>query len=195
MNSSYNASYPPKVFIDTTVLCGALRQDGINRKILKAARFPHLYVPVVSKVCLFEFVRNAAKGLGQGSSRVEYTHDEIEGFLHEFLLPIFQHYNDLPVNSKVGRYSVETIMRENLPIGEVLVELSECSLDTAREIIASQEMAEPLNKFNQADFHVWVTAIQRDCDYIMTANHRRFPSKIRKIQRIHPHDFCTRYLE
>ena len=121
MNSTYNSSYPPKVFIDTTVLCGALRQDGVNRKILKAARFPNLYVPVVSKVCLFEFVRNAAKGLGKGSSCVEYTHDEIEGFLHEFLLPIFQYYNDLPVNSKVGRYSVETIMRESNPKTTVII--------------------------------------------------------------------------
>lgn len=195
MNSTYDISFPPKVFIDTTVLCGALRQDGINRKILKAARFPNLYIPVVSKVCLFEFVRNAANGLGHGSSRVIYNHEEIEGFLREFLFPIFQYYNDLPVNSKVGRYSVETIIREHLLIGDVLVELSECNSDTARRIVSSQEMSEPLNKFDQDDFHVWITAIQKDCDLIMTANHRRFPSEIGKIQRIHPTEFFTRYLE
>jgi hypothetical protein len=46
MNLIYDAPRPPKVFIDTTILCGALRVDGVNRKILKAARFPHLFQPV-----------------------------------------------------------------------------------------------------------------------------------------------------
>lgn len=78
MNSTYDSSPLPKVFIDTTVLCGALRTDGVNRKILKAARFPNLYVPVVSKVCLFEFVRNAANGLGKGNGRVVYDHLKLE---------------------------------------------------------------------------------------------------------------------
>jgi hypothetical protein len=195
MNSIYDVSSPPKVFIDTTVLCGALRTDGVNRKILKAARFPNFYIPVVSKVCLFEFVRNAANGLGKGNARVVYDNDEIEGFLQEFLFPIFQHYTDLPVNSLIGRYSVETIMREHRPIGEVLVELSECNHDTAERIAMSQEMAEPLNQFDQDDFHVWVTAIQQECDYILTVNHRRFPSEIGKIKCIHPIDFCTSYLD
>lgn len=195
MNSTCDFSFPPKVLIDTTVLCGALRTDGVNRKILKAARSPDFYIPVVSKVCLFEFVRNAANGLGKGNGRVVYDHKEIEEFLYDFLFPIFQHYDDLPVNSKVGRYSVETIMREHRSIGEVLVELSGCNRETAKRIASTQEMLEPLSHFDQDDFHVWVTAIQEECDYIMTVNHRRFPSEIGRIKRIHPIDFCNRYLE
>lgn len=80
MNLIYDAPLPPKVFIDTTVLCGALRVNGVNRSILKAARFPALFHPVVSKVCLFEFVRNASNGLGKSVKMVQYNQEEIEGF-------------------------------------------------------------------------------------------------------------------
>lgn len=189
MNLIYDSPYPKKVFIDTTVLCGALRVDGVNRKILKVARFPKMFQPVISRVCLFEFIRNASKGLGRGEKMVIYSQDEVEAFLNEFLYPIFDHYLHLPVNSLVGRYSVETIIREHLPIGEVLVELSGCNHKVAQEIASTQEMSEPLGRFDQDDFHVWITAIKEECDYILTTNHRRFPSLIGNIQRIHPSDF------
>nr|WP_235603571.1 PIN domain-containing protein [Parageobacillus toebii] len=100
-----------------------------------------------------------------------------------------QYYTKLPVNSLVGRYSVETVIRENRPIGEVLVELSGCDHETAKQIVSSQEMSEPLYRFDQEDFHVWITAIQEECDYILTTNHRRFPAQIGPIKRIHPSDF------
>ncbi|WP_245833047.1 hypothetical protein [Oceanobacillus timonensis] len=52
MNSIFNRDNPPQVFLDITVICGAIRKAGINRKILKAARMADLYHPVLSKVCL-----------------------------------------------------------------------------------------------------------------------------------------------
>ncbi|QQK80457.1 PIN domain-containing protein [Salicibibacter cibi] len=194
MNLIYDAPTPPKIFIDTTVLCGALRVDGINRKILKAARLPHLFQPVLSRICLFEFVRNAIQGLGKGNKIVKYEQQEIQAFINHFLNPIFDFYMELPVNSLIGRYSVETIVREHRPIGDVLVELSDCDHETSRQIASTQEMAEPLLRFDQEDFHVWITAIQESCDYILTTNHRRFPSNIGKIERIHPGEFYS-YLE
>lgn len=63
MNIIYDALLPPTVFIDTTVLCGALRVNGVNRRILKAARYPQLFRPVLSKVCLWEFIRHASTGI------------------------------------------------------------------------------------------------------------------------------------
>ena len=189
MSSTFNPYIPPKVFLDTTVLCGSIRKDGINRKLLKLAQFPHIYEPVISRVCLFEFVRNATNGLGKGDKMVKYDEWEIKAFLNDFLSSIFDHYSELPVNSIVGRYSVETIIRENRPIGEVLTELSGCSDETAKEIAATQEMSEPLYRFDQDDFHVWATAIQQECEYIISTNTRRFPSKIGKIKRIHPSEF------
>ncbi|MCO7175414.1 PIN domain-containing protein [Sporolactobacillus kofuensis] len=189
MNLIYDAKVPPKVFIDTTVLCGALRVDGTNRKILKAARYPNFFQPIVSRVCLFEFMRHALEGLGDGMNKVIYTPAEVEEFLRLFLYPILEYYMGLPVNSLVGRYSIETIIRENRPIGEVLVELSNCNADQAKKIVSSQEMTQPLSAFDQDDFHVWVTAIQEKCQYILTTNHKRFPEQIGDIKRIHPSDF------
>ncbi|WP_010530033.1 PIN domain-containing protein [Lentibacillus jeotgali] len=120
---------------------------------------------------------------------LKYDGQEIEFFLNEFLSPITAYYAELPVNSIVGRYSVETIMRENRPIGAVLTELSGCSNEMAEQIAYSLEMSEPLYRFDQEDFHVWVTAIQEECDYIVTANSRRFPAKTGNIERIHPIEF------
>ncbi|UOE94106.1 PIN domain-containing protein [Alkalihalobacillus sp. LMS39] len=73
-----------------------------------------------------------------------------------------------------------------------MVELNGCSNQTAEEISSSLEMSEPLSRFDQDDFHVWITAIQEECDYILTSNHRRFPSEIGSIKRIHPSDFYER---
>lgn len=182
MNLIFDAPNPPKIFIDTTVLCGAIRSNGVNRALLQAARFPDLYQPVISRVCMFEFVRNASQGLGN----VRYDQHDIENFIEAFLSPIFDYYSELPVNSLVGRYNVETIIREYRPIGEVLIDLSGCSHEIATEIAETQELSEPLRRFDQDDFHVWITAINEKCDYILTTNRRRFPSEIGRIKRLHP---------
>lgn len=187
MSSTYNLtspSLPVKAMIDTTVLCGAIRSPrGINEKILILARANILFTPVFSRVCLLEFQRNALKGLGN----VVYSPDEVESYINGMIYPILD--ENPPVNSAVGRYSIETILRENRPIKEVLELLSGHTLDEVDDIAANQELSEPLHKFDQADFHVWVTAIQTRCEYIVTANSKRFPKKIGKIERIHPSDF------
>lgn len=51
MNSS-NPSPSPIVLFDTTVLCGALRTDGINRQLLKLAAQNVDFRVVLSRVCL-----------------------------------------------------------------------------------------------------------------------------------------------
>jgi len=179
------------VFLDTTVICGAIRKDGVNRKIIQTARLPFLYQPVLSRVCLFEFLRNATDGIGTGERMVKYETWEIHTFLDDFVYPILEHYGDLPVNSVVGRYSIETRIRDNLPIGEVLIELTGLSNEDAEKLAIEQskEMKEPLKNFDQEDFHVWATAIQQECEYIITTNTRRFPSEIGRIKRIHPVEF------
>nr|WP_308462044.1 PIN domain-containing protein [Planococcus sp. CP5-4] len=57
-----------------------------------------------------------------------------------------------------------------------------------------QEMSEPLSKFDQDDFHVWVTALQENCNFILTSNHRRFPAEIGETKRIHPVRFYEELL-
>lgn len=197
MNSIFNTVTPPKVFLDTTVICGAIRKNGVNRKILQSARLPYLYRPVISKVCLFEFIRNATNGIGKGNKMVKYATWEIQSFLDDFVFPILENYSDLPVNSVVGRYSIETRIRDHRPIGEVLIELTGLSNDDAEKLAIKQskEMKVPLNKFDQEDFHIWATAIQHECEYIISTNTRRFPSEIGKIKRIHPMEFYQQVIE
>lgn len=192
MSSTYNQTQSsssfsvakPKAMIDTTVLCGAIRSPGgINERILTLARASVLFTPLLSKVCLLEFKRNALNGLGN----VVYTPIEVESYINGIIYPILD--DNPPVNSVVGRYSVETVLRENRPIKEVLELLSGYTIKEADDLAATQELSEPLHKFDQDDFHVWVTAIQTKCNYIVTANTQRFPRQIGSIERIHPGDF------
>ncbi|HET7578156.1 MAG TPA: PIN domain-containing protein, partial [Bacillales bacterium] len=155
----------PKVFLDTTILCGALRKpEGLQSNLLEFAGTSIIFQPVISRVCLLEFYRNALNGLGN----LVYSDQEIRLFLNEYIDPILNGVS--PTNSVVGRYSIETVLRENRPIGEVLIELSGCTTEQARQIIKQQEMDEPLHQFDQNDFHIWVTAIQAECRYIVTSN-------------------------
>ncbi|MFD1067806.1 PIN domain-containing protein [Oceanobacillus locisalsi] len=196
MNSIFHRDKPPKVFLDTTVICGAIRKDGINRNLLKLARMTDLYHLVLSKVCLFEFVRNAINGIGRGSKEIKYEIWEIEKFMFDFIYPILEIYEKLPVNSVVGRYSMETRRRENQPIGKVLSELTGLNHEKAKRLAINQtsEMKIPLNYYDQEDFHVWAAAIQQNCQYIITTNTRRFPSQIGKIKCMHPAVFYQ-YIE
>lgn len=153
------------------------------------ARSPQFYIPIVSDICLIEFIRKATEGLGRKEKTIQYDYYEIQSFIDEFLSPILDYYRELPIKSVLGRYSIEAIIRENRPIGDVLVELSACNDETAIEITKSEEMHIPLHKFDQNDFHVWITAINENCHYIVTSNDKRFPKYIGKIQRIHPLSF------
>ncbi|TYS40756.1 PIN domain-containing protein [Bacillus infantis] len=181
---STSHSNTSKALIDTTVLCGAIRKPGgINESILTLARASILFTPVLSKVCLLEFQRKAIDGLGN----IAYSPDEVERYINGFIYPILDDHP--PVNSVVGRYSIETVLREHRPIKEVLELLSGYTLKEVDDLAANQELSEPLYSFDQNDFHVWATAIQTDCHYMVTANSKRFPKKIGTIQRIHPSDF------
>lgn len=177
-------SLTPKAMLDTTVMCGAIRSpEGINEKILLLARANILFTPVISKVCLLEFKRNALKGLGN----VVYSPLEVDRYINAIIDPILE--ENPAVNSVVGRYSIETVLRENRPLKDVLEELSGYTIHEVDDLAASQELSEPLHKFDQDDFHVWATAIQTGCNYIVTANSKRFPKRIGHIERIHPRDF------
>lgn len=55
MNSSEITS--PIVLFDTTVLCGAIRTEGINRQLLRLAAHRVDFRVVLSRVCLMEFLK------------------------------------------------------------------------------------------------------------------------------------------
>lgn len=186
----YNSLSPPKKFIDTTVLCGALRTNGINRKILEMGASPHFFKPVVSRVCLLEFYR---KALFDGLSGTTYTFELVTEFLDLFVYPILD--NNTAVNSLVGRESFEVIVRNRRPIGEVIVELSGCTREEANRIVSQEQMDKPLHHFDENDFHVWVTAIIEKCNFILTNNTKRFPEKIGNITRVKPGDFYNMIMD
>jgi hypothetical protein len=181
MSLTYN---PPKVFIDTTLLCAALRggPDSFSRKLLRLAR-AHFYKPIISNVCLFEFYRQASTGL----KNVQYSYVEIELFLTEFVYPLLG--DEGAINSLCGRYDFEVVLESNRPIGEMLVKFSGCSTEEAKAILVQGPMKELLHKYDENDFHVWITAIKSQANVILTSNTNRFPKQIGNMNSIHPKIF------
>ncbi|UOF89524.1 PIN domain-containing protein [Fodinisporobacter ferrooxydans] len=174
----------PKAFLDTTVLCGALRTDGLNRQLLFLARGSMYYQPVISKVCLFEMYNVA---LTRGLQGVTYSIEDLDDFMEDVVYPLLEEHN--VVNSRVGRYSFVSRLHANRPTGEVLVELTGRTHEEAITIIKSQGMNQPLTTYDPDDLHVWLAAIDENCDYIVTSNTHRFPEQIGRIRRIHPREF------
>lgn len=180
--NGYDAS--PRVLFDTTVLCGAIRNDGINRKLLALAAQTVDYRVVLSRVCLLEFYYHA---LFKGIGGVVYPPETVESFLDHFVYPILD--NQPAVNSRVGRHALEIVRRLESPIGKALAEISDCDTQTAVALIQDHGLQEPLRHYDENDVHVWATAISEKCKYIVTSNTRRFPPKIGDIEILWPRDF------
>lgn len=178
MNSTFRI---PKAFIDTTVLCGAIRVNGLNRKLLQLAQSSIFYTPVMSVVCLLEFYQ---KALSDGIGGVIYPLEVVDEFMENLIYPVLEEKN--AIHTKVGRYSFESVWFYHRPTGEVLSKLTHKTLEEAEAIIQTAGMEEPLFKYDPNDMHVWLGAIEEDCDYIVTSNEHRFPKKIGKIERIRP---------
>lgn len=179
-------SEPPSfsVLLDTTVLCGALLTNGINRKLLKLAGESLVFTPVLSRVCLMEFYK---KALFDGLAGNVYEESEVQRFLDFFVYPILE--NKEAVNSRVGRHHLEIVKREGMPIGQALAEISGLATNEAVRLAEDQGLQQPLRDYDQQDVHVWVTAIQERCTYMVSSNIKRFPERIGKINRIRPGDF------
>lgn len=162
MNST-STLITPKAMIDTTVLCGALLTDGVNRQLLKVARLG-IYQPVISNVCLLEFVRNALKGLGSKNNKKVFNWETIDSFLNLFVFPALQ--GQEVTNSVVSRNSYDIIKlltkSASTSIGNALLEISACSDEQARAIAQQHGMQLPLEQFDIYDFHVWATAIDHE---------------------------------
>lgn len=188
MNSSNLTS--PIVLFDTTVLCGAIRTDGINRQLLKHAAFTADYRVVLSRVCLMEFLKKATH---DGIGGAIYPIDWVEEFLDIYVYPILE--NSPAVNSQVGRYSWEIVVRQEMKIGQALVEISGITTEEAVRIVEDAGLQDPLSKYDEQDVHVWVTAIQQKCEYIVTNNTKRFPDSIGNIKRIKPGTFYNLFVD
>ena len=181
---SSTSSTKPRALLDTTVLCGALCTDGVNRQLLRLGWGSLYYQPVLSRVTLFEMYNVA---INKGLRGVRYSSDDIEAFMQDVVSPLLE--NNTAVNSVIGRYHVLSKLYEHRPTGEVLAELSGCTQVDTVEIIRTAGMDQPLSHYDPEDMHVWLSAIQEKCDYMVTSNTRRFPECIGRIQRIHPKEF------
>jgi hypothetical protein len=189
MNQSFFNS-PPAVMFDTTVLCGALITDGVNRQLLRLSSQTVNFQPVLSRVCLMEFYK---KAIYDGISGIVYPEDIVDEFLDFFVYPILT--NSPAVNSKVGRHHWEIVSRNEMKIGQALAEISGYSTTNAVLLVEETGLQNPLRNFDEQDVHVWVTAIQEKCRYIVTNNTKRFPKSIGDILRIKPGDFYNIFMD
>lgn len=188
MNSSDPS--PFSVLFDTTVLCGAIRTDGVNRQLLRLAGERVTFSPVLSRVCLMEFYK---KAIFDGIAGTVYPERIVEQFLDNFVYPVLE--NHPAVNSKVGRYHWEIVKRVEMRIGQALAEISGCTTEDAVYFAEQKGLQNPLNSYDQQDVHVWATAIQEKCKFIVSSNTKRFPEAIGHIIRIKPGEFYNIIME
>ncbi|WP_187444842.1 PIN domain-containing protein [Rossellomorea vietnamensis] len=138
-------------------------------------------------MCLLEFVKNASNGFGSKNKKKIFDWKTIDSFLDLFVFPALQGQD--VTNSVVSRNSYHVIKmltkKSSISIGEALLEVAACSKAIAKQ----HEMKLPLEKFDIHDFHVWSTAVETECNYIVTKNTRRFPPQIGLIIRIDPAAF------
>ncbi|SFQ38215.1 PIN domain-containing protein [Salibacterium halotolerans] len=186
----------PKALLDTTVIIKALLGAGINRDVLKAARTTIFFEPVISNVCLLEFIRNVSQELktSRKFKREPFTWEEIEQFLEYYIYPIVG--SEGPVNSAFSRNNAQVVRRitYNATLRNVLTDLTSFTDREAEKLAAQQELDEPLEHFDLQDFHVWSTAIEAGCAYIVTDNTKQFPKRIGHIERVTPRQFHERIM-
>ncbi|MDQ0220707.1 PIN domain-containing protein [Peribacillus cavernae] len=178
-----------RVMLDTTVLCSSILTDGLNLKLLRAARAGR-YQAVISSICLFEFRRYALEGIKQGKNSFQFTDSYFEKFME---LVVFPALRGQPVSeSLVSRHSYEVVKMADhrTPIGDMLYELTLMTQEQVVFILEDNNMTKPLSEFDLQDAHVWTTAVATECEYIVTSNKRKFPETIGNIERIHPIDFA-----
>ncbi|MFS8652895.1 MAG: hypothetical protein FWJ66_13460 [Caldibacillus sp.] len=82
-----------------------------------------------------------------------------------------------------------------MKIGQALVEISGITTEEAVRIVEDAGLQDPLSKYDEQDVHVWVTAIQQKCEYIVTNNTKRFPDSIGNIKRIKPGTFYNLFVD
>lgn len=177
-----------KALLDTTVFCGAILTNGPNASILRLARDKSTFIPIISDVCMLEFYRNASNGI----SDVAFSDREIQQFVHKVVEPLDETHspNGGIVQSLYGRYPILTILKDGLPLSNALSELP-LSTEQAMQIIQDANLQVPLSQYDSNDFHVWATALQHDCDYIVTSNVNRFPATLGRTTRIKPGQFLA----
>ena len=145
----------PKAMLDTTVLCGALLTDGANRSLLRIARLG-IYQPVISNVCLLEFLHNASKGLGKGSTKKVFDWNTIDTFLNFFVFPSL--LGKEVTNSVVSRNSYEVIklltLKPHHSLGDAILQIMSLSEAQLKELIIEKDMQLPLEDYYINDFHV-----------------------------------------
>jgi len=188
--SSSKPSPSPLVLFDTTVLCGGIRTNGINRQLLTLATQETDFRPVLSRVCLMEFYK---KAIHDGISGTVYPEPMVHQFLDYFVYPVLE--NHPAVNSSVGRHHWEIVRRNEMKIGQALAEISGCSTEDAVALAEEQGLQKPLRYYDEQDVHVWVTAIRQNCTYIISNNTKRFPETIGSIKRIKPGEFYNMIMD
>ncbi|GAB1786103.1 PIN domain-containing protein [Priestia megaterium] len=189
MNLTSNLLNRPKALLDTTVFISAIISPGVSIALLNAAMASR-FQPVISNVCMWEFIRHASRGIKVGKTTISLTWDEIVDFLDYYVFPALQ--DQEITNSTVSRENFELIrlLTETTTLEQAIHALSSVSKEQAAALLEREESKVPLYRYDINDAHVWMTAIETKCDFIVTSNSNKFPEYIGNIRRIHPVEFA-----
>lgn len=161
----------PKVLLDTTTLCAAMRNPGGSGLKLLRLGLLGLFEPIVTEEIIAEWVRNCRKGLGQGRLKVTFTESDLDAFC-EALEPMLS--DEMVSRVRIGRAAS--------PLYPVRQEggLKVIQMPLGQPTAGSRMLdATTLGLKDIGDFHVVEAALRYHCDYLCTRNTKDFADGLR----------------
>lgn len=154
----------PSVLLDTTVFCGALvRPDGLNMRLLKLGTTP-LFIPIIAQSVIAEFIHKACSdGIGKGSGKRIYSHEDISVFLDAFSL-IIDPKNAVRIRQT---YKYVTTFPGDTPLWVVLSKFAD--FWPIGENL-SKKLTKPIQETDLGDFHLILAAIESNPDVVVSSN-------------------------
>lgn len=156
----------PKVLLDTTTLCAAMRNPGGSGMKLLRLGLLGLFEPIVTEEIIAEWVRNCRKGLGQGKLKITFTENDLDAFC-EALEPVLS--DEMVARVRIGRAAS--------PLYPVRQEggLKVIQMPLGQPAAGSRMLDDiTLGLKDVGDFHVVEAALRYQCDYLCTRNTKDF---------------------
>lgn len=161
----------PRVLLDTTSLCAAIRNPGgVGMKLLRLGLLG-LFDIIVTEEIVAEWVRNCRKGLGKGRSKISFSEEDLDAFC-EALEPMLS--EEMVARVRIGRAASPLYPIRHVA-GLKIIQLPQGQPAAVSRMLDDVTFALK----DVGDFHVVEAALRYQCDYLCTRNTKDFTEGLR----------------
>lgn len=181
-----------RVVVDTNILCAAILTPGLSRKLLQLGRSGLIYEPVIGEVVVCEFIEHCRKGM-RGRT---FSEEEIDDFFR-MVAPMLDFENIKRI--RIGKELWIDVTRLKMPVQQCLYDMFYTDLGVRKSelLLELEQYGKNLEDVDLGDLHVMYSALQYDCNVIVTTNTDDFPKVLGEIEVFKPgyyYDLVTKNL-